>query len=210
MGFDIFLKIFVKVHSYETKSFVKKHKNPHPRANQPFRVIEAVLIPYWTVVLKCRIGEWQQLNKRLENSTTAFEIQIYKNIHSVKRFWRFSAFTAFFKIAPLAVALHTLHNIFAAVPDNTKFPPRNAKTWNSFPGCLGRMSIMLSKVCSHGRKCCVKSNSPGDSLVCQIPTPCPTPFVHGHNSDRCIKENKFLNLFWWRDNSKYMTYLIIP
>ena len=57
-GFYIFLKIFVKVYYLETKSLIKKHKNPDPGANK----------------------------QRLENRMTATEIQIYKNVPLVKRF----------------------------------------------------------------------------------------------------------------------------
>ena len=59
-GFDIFLKIFDKIHSLGTKSLVKNHKNPHPGADPStlhntthalISITDSVPCPTWWITI---------------------------------------------------------------------------------------------------------------------------------------------------------------
>ena len=60
LGFDIFLKFFVKVHSLRTKSLVKKPKNPHRGANPSIIFIYFNLFIYLlTLIQKSTLGKYK-------------------------------------------------------------------------------------------------------------------------------------------------------
>ena len=59
-GFDVFLKIFDKIHSLGTKSLVKNHKNPHPGADPStlhntthalISITDSVPCPTWWITI---------------------------------------------------------------------------------------------------------------------------------------------------------------